>query len=104
MFLCNECGGVFEQPKTGYDVYLEHFGHPCREEFDACPLCGADNIVRAVRCIACGFYVQADKAEEGFCSACALSVVKRFGAFSDTLTKAEKDLLNARFYGVDVFV
>ncbi len=104
MFLCSTCGAVFKRPKVKYGVDLEHFGHPCREEFEACPLCGSDNIDRASQCVACGAFKQEHWMEEGFCPACALSAAKKFAAFVDTLTQQEKDFLNARHYGTDAFV
>ena len=104
MFLCMDCGAVFEEPNEVYDVWLEHFGYPCRKMYDSCPKCYSDNIVKAKRCGICGEYLEASKLEEGFCPQCALKVIRKFDDFLCMLTKEEKKLLNAKYYGMDVFV
>lgn len=104
MYLCNVCGTVFEKTVHQYGVCLEHFGYPCREEFDVCPQCGSDDIDTGAPCIACGAFVRMHERDEGFCPACALRIVKRFTAFVDTLSEEEKELLNNKYYGVDAFL
>ncbi len=104
MFLCEDCGTVFEKPNEVYDVWLEHFGYPCRKMYDSCPKCYSDNLVRAQRCDVCGEYKDASTIEEGFCPLCAQRVIRKLDDFLCMLTEKEKVLLNAKFYGVDVFV
>ena len=36
MYICDECGETFEEPKTYYEDRGEFWGQPCREEISGC--------------------------------------------------------------------
>ena len=68
MFICHECGEVFEEPK----IIEEH--HPygmtyATEEWAVCPHCGENNFDKAKKCSMCGEYV-AEVDEEELCEVC----------------------------------
>ena len=79
MYICNECGAVFEAPAVEREVHYWLDGQPA-EEFAVCPDCGGTAISEAFECDGCGEYcaVDADKAciddrGDRFCSErCAL--------------------------------
>jgi len=104
MYYCQDCGALFVEPVIAYDVWLEHFGHPCRKPYEACPKCGSADWFLVLKCEVCGVYTDSSKVEEGFCPDCALAVIKKLNTFLLTLTEREKALLNAKYYGLDVFV
>lgn len=55
MFICNECGEVFEEPK----VFEETHGldTPPYEKWYLCPHCGDTGISRALECTRCGEWI-----------------------------------------------
>ena len=67
MYICNNCGETFEEPK----IYEEH--HPygmgyATEEFAVCPHCGEGDIEEAYMCCRCDEYVA--QTFKGLCEAC----------------------------------
>lgn len=67
MYICVECGQVFEEP----DVFYEH--HPygmgyAEERWRVCPRCGEAGFVKAKMCDCCGEYVA--ELTDGLCDAC----------------------------------
>lgn len=44
MWICNDCGCEFEEPKTVNDYRGEFWGVPCYEALSECPNCGSDDI------------------------------------------------------------
>jgi len=55
MFICENCGAVFEEPIKGYE-----------EEKDRCPNCGDWGFREAKKCIVCG-----EPCLEDLCDSCA---------------------------------
>ena len=59
MFICKECGAVFEEPNVTYDdpspsgVALASGAY----EYDYCPECGGEDIEVADECASCGEYI-----------------------------------------------
>ena len=67
MFVCLDCGAIFEEPLTVYES-MEFWGAPAWEAWGACPNCRSTEIDEAKRCERCGEYV-ADL-EDGLCDLC----------------------------------
>lgn len=44
MFICLECGRIFEEPKLIKESRGEFWGAPCYEEWPGCPFCYCGNI------------------------------------------------------------
>lgn len=67
MYICEECGAVFEE----YEVYKEQ--HPygmgySTEEIAVCPYCKETGIKAAKKCSRCDNWVA--ELEDGLCDAC----------------------------------
>lgn len=67
MFICNECGEVFED----YKIYEER--HPygmgyAVEKIAVCPYCNDTDIAEAVKCEHCGEWVA--EVDDGLCDVC----------------------------------
>ena len=56
MFICDDCGEVFEEPAAYYES-REFWGASCQEAFGACPNCGSTDYDVAMRCDRCGEWV-----------------------------------------------
>ena len=74
MFVCIECGALFEQPK--YCIETHGFTFPPYETWDGCPKCtGA--FVKAHKCDCCGEYITGDYIktdnDRRFCENCYCS-------------------------------
>lgn len=79
MWICNDCGAVFENPRE----YYEHdTGY---HEID-CPHCGSGDIDEAKRCSGCDEWVNEKNLVNGLCPACIerhasdYETVKAYGA------------------------
>ncbi len=93
MFICLDCGNVFDEPNT----YIEH--HPygdgyVNEEFGYCPHCNGD-YAEAVQCEQCGeYYIEEDMHDSIMCNACANENRKSIAkAIAKLFTKEEFDNL-----------
>ena len=42
MYRCDDCGLIFEEPRTVRECMGECWGVAAYEEFDVCPRCGGD--------------------------------------------------------------
>lgn len=79
MWICNDCGAVFENPSDYYD-------HGTGYHSMDCPHCGSDDIDEAVRCAECGEWVNEKNLVNGLCPACIerhasdYETVKAYGA------------------------
>ena len=78
MYICKECGGVFDEYAEDREVHDELDGAPY-ESFAVCPYCSGTGFEDAEECEQCGEYFAMENGyidEDGmrFCSAdCALS-------------------------------
>ena len=68
MYICHNCGAVFDTP----DTYEEH--HPygmgyARERWSVCPSCGDTDFDEAKECSRCGEYF-AELEDDGLCELC----------------------------------
>jgi rubrerythrin len=68
MYICNNCGEVFDTPET----YEEH--HPygtgyASEKWSVCPNCGEPDYDEAKQCERCGEFV-AELDGDGLCDVC----------------------------------
>jgi predicted RNA-binding Zn-ribbon protein involved in translation (DUF1610 family) len=69
MFICRECGEVFDDPRTDYS--LHDFGEgSAREEYNVCPACGGVDIEEADRCAECGVWTPKSELHGGLCDDC----------------------------------
>lgn len=67
MFICNECGELFEEPKYVFETHPYGDGY-ATEEWAVCPYCGENDFNVAEICVECGNYV-ADLTD-GKCDKC----------------------------------
>lgn len=54
MYLCEECGEIFEETKQ--DIYAYHFeveGNKIEYAY-VCPYCGSENYISVIKCDECG--------------------------------------------------
>ena len=42
MFVCGDCGCIFEEPDEWQEDRGEYFGKPCSETMSGCPRCGGN--------------------------------------------------------------
>lgn len=66
MFICNECGEIFDEPK----IVRETHGLDCPpyEEIAVCPCCEDTDFCEAKKCERCGEYFA--ELDEGLCDVC----------------------------------
>ena len=69
MFICRDCGEIFDDFKIVKDPrpYGEQTVY---EEFGVCPHCESDACEEAQPCTRCGEYFAEDELEEGLCDYC----------------------------------
>ena len=67
MFICNECGNVFEEVKVIEERHPYGMTY-ASEYFSVCPHCNDTNISEAEECSRCGEYVAETKG--GLCDVC----------------------------------
>ena len=56
MFICNECGHIFEEPKIIEEHHPYGMGYAV-EEWAVCPNCQENDFTEAERCAVCGQHV-----------------------------------------------
>lgn len=60
MFVCRECGSLFEDPASYYEA---HGFSDCRgEEWSVCPCCGSPDYDVGVFCHSCGEFIPSEDA------------------------------------------
>lgn len=69
MYICNECGAVFEDYKIIKDPRPYGMGE-VYEEFAVCPHCKETDISEAKECERCGSIFAKDDLEDGLCEHC----------------------------------
>lgn len=67
MFICNECGEIFETPKIIEEHHPYGMGYAV-EEWAVCPHCEETDFQEARQCTQCGEYVA--ELEDGLCDVC----------------------------------
>ena len=67
MFICNECGKTFEEPKVYYESHPYGEGH-AHEKWTVCPYCREADISEAEQCERCGDWVESTR--KGLCDVC----------------------------------
>ena len=60
MWICNDCGAVFENPREYYEHDTGYYGMDC-------PHCGSDDIDEAKRCSECDEWVNEKNLVNGLC-------------------------------------
>ena len=74
MYICLECGEIFESPKRIIDE--EYYG--CYQYDYVCPYCGGD-YVEVVECLGCGKNFGEEDLTEGFCKKCEKEIQDKVG-------------------------
>lgn len=67
MFICNNCGEVFEYPKIDKQLYSDPYGE---EDYPVCPECFDNDYEEAVQCECCGKYFNEANMHSGWCVDC----------------------------------
>ena len=67
MYICNDCGAVFEEPKIIEEHHPYGMGY-ATEYWAVCSCCGDTDIQEAEECCRCGEYVA--ELHEGMCDIC----------------------------------
>lgn len=67
MFICPECGALFEEPKIYYEHHPYGMGY-ADEKWAVCPECGEAGFEKAKWCKCCGEWVE--KLTDGLCAEC----------------------------------
>jgi methionyl-tRNA synthetase len=70
MYVCPNCGCVFESPKLYSDFQGEVFGAPSYETYTGCPNCGS-GYDEAIQCEICGECYPENQIYRGYCEKCA---------------------------------
>ena len=68
MFICLDCGHVFDEPDTWNEHHPYGEGHAA-EAWCGCPRCGG-SFEEAKRCSRCDNYFSRDELEDGMCNEC----------------------------------
>lgn len=71
MYICMDCGDVFEEPRMVKERMPDYWGAPAWEEYGTCPFCGSVEYTEARRCDRCGAYMGEGNAY-GFITICDL--------------------------------
>ena len=73
MFVCLECGNLFEEPIEWKEDRGECFGFPAYEELSGCPYCKG-SYVETYRCGCCGEWINTNTyvqiGDERYCEDC----------------------------------
>ncbi len=92
-YLCLDCERTFDEPmRRGALSYVSGIGI-MSEHWDECPWCGSENISEAHACENPDCCNAAIKDEE-LCESCQRAFERKFVAFMDALTPAERKYLN----------
>lgn len=67
MYICTDCGAVFETAKIEKENHPYGMGY-ATEEYCVCPSCGSTNFSEAEKCELCGEYCA--ELNEGLCESC----------------------------------
>lgn len=95
MYICLDCGHVFEDPCKMVD-WSPEYGKTVEE---LCPKCEDGNFLGADRCPDCGRWMpKGDK----LCEICREDLRDRFRTFRETLTAAQEDELDEMLDGESI--
>lgn len=64
MWICKECGEIFEEPCEGWVKAEDDYKN------DSCPWCDSEDIEEAEECEECGEYVASSEIWQGICDKC----------------------------------
>lgn len=72
MYICKECGEIFDTPViTRDDPSPDGVSLPAGYyEYESCPCCDSTSIDYAVQCASCGEYMDDSKGSEILCDSC----------------------------------
>lgn len=90
MFICNECGHIFDEPGTWNEYHPYGEGYVA-ESWSGCPHCH-EGYSEAVECECCGEYFAKEEMHNGMCEECFDNARKNIvKAISNLFTKREFD-------------
>lgn len=87
MYICKECGEVFNEPAVEYDDPSPYgVGLPSGHyTYSYCPKCNCDDIDEASVCVSCGEYFDGDTSVGGLCEWCWESFTLRIAKLKDEM-------------------
>lgn len=94
MYICLECGAVFEQPKRT----IERFEHS-RMTIKECPNCQSQALEKATTCDLCGAYISQEQARYGMCSQCEMETDADFKKSLSRYNEKQLEYLNNQYDG-----
>lgn len=77
MFICLDCGKVFENPKMEKEYRGECFGYPSYEAISYCPYCEGD-YEEAEECERCENFFNCESIEQGLCDCCRAEILTKY--------------------------
>lgn len=63
MFLCNDCGEVFDEPHEA-TIYHSEVDYQCEEYYCVCPSCGENDFDEVVQCEVCDDFIVKNEREK----------------------------------------
>lgn len=94
MYICLECGAVFEQPKRT----IERFEHS-RMTIKECPRCQSQAFEIATTCEICGAYIGQEQARYGMCAQCEMDTDADFKKSLSRYNEKQIEYLNNQYDG-----
>ena len=88
MYICKDCGELFEDPKKV--IEQEYYGS--RLYSSECPWCGGD-FEEVKECLGCGKHYGESDLNEGLCTKCEKKLQDMVTEFFKQFTDAEKDYI-----------
>ena len=99
MYICLECGSVFDEPYVIYETHTELDEQP-KETFYVCPHCKEPAYEETENCILCDKYIGKSQAQFHLCPDCEMEAEKRFKKIlAENFTKDEIKYLNNQYDG-----
>ena len=77
MYICPNCGAVFETPR-GITIRHTSLSGRTHEDLTVCPVCDDDTYEPATRCSTCDAYISETQARFGLCADCEIDAETRF--------------------------
>ena len=88
MYICNDCGSEFEDPKLERERLGEYWGAPAWETWGVCPSCGSTEIEMEDTCPMCNEHYKPNG--NNFCDTCITIVSEAFQKTINDLSKEFK--------------
>lgn len=98
MYICLECGHIFDTPRETTIRHTEFSGRSHKTIME-CPACGSEEYEHAATCNKCGEYIGESQAAFGLCPDCEIKAEKRFNETLSEFTPGELAYLNNQYDG-----